>query len=857
MLASMSTDESGQGASRPKLITPVEVPPGPAAAFRDALYDLYLRSGPLTLNEIVRRIQKAEADDPDVLGVPGRDVIHQMISGKALPVKLLDAVTVARLLARAAGSDPGSADRQIRELFVAARTPPRRLGRPITDCDPIELEVHRAIVVPGHDRLPVLPVYVAREHDIRLRAVIDGVTRGRSRIVTLVGESSTGKTRACWEAIQPLAHKPVSWRVWHPFDPSGPDAAAHAIANVGPHTVVWLNEAQHYLLTPDSRLGERVAAGLRTLLSDATRRPVLVLATMWRQHWVTATTTPSKPGQPDPHSQARQLLTGTDIAVPDTFSDADFQALQAASAADSRLRHAAENAPQRRITQHLAGVPELLARYRNPGTPAARAIIDVAIDARRLGHPPAIPHAILAHAAPGYLDDHQWEQAGDDWLERALAFTAAPCHGVPGPVTRIRPRPGDPVTVGMRYRLADALDQVGRTERAGSYPPESLWTALITTITDPDLLRHFGWQAQLRGRYQHAIWLYVAAADRGAADALRALADLRERAGDTAGAEALFRQAADRGDAGALRKLAERRERAGDAAGADALYWRAADCGDTDAQLHLALQSEKAGNVEVAEAVASVAADRGNTNVLRLLATVRMRAGDAASAEALYRERADRGDADALRELAGLRIQTGDVAGAEALYRQAADRGDSLALRELAALRMRAGDPVGAEALATQAADLGDVQGLWNLTVQLEMAGNSAGAEALANRTADRGDTGGLLVLATARARLGNAAGAEALYRQAADRGDTNAPRDLARRREQTGNIAGAESLYRQALDRGNLMTLYDLARLREQAGDHAAANRIQAFGLTPTGETATSLDFGSYGGLIPQRDPG
>ena len=47
--------------------------------------------------------------------------------------------------------------------------------------------------------------------------------RGCSRMLVLVGESSAGKTRACWEAVQPLAER-GRW-LWHPFDPTRAEAA--------------------------------------------------------------------------------------------------------------------------------------------------------------------------------------------------------------------------------------------------------------------------------------------------------------------------------------------------------------------------------------------------------------------------------------------------------------------------------------------------------------------------------------------------------------------------------------------------------------------------------------------------------
>ena len=176
-------------------------------------------------------------------------------------------------------------------------------GRPLAEvADPFALEVHRPVqpedARPG---LPVLPPYVPRGHDQVLAQVVRAAADGHSGVAVLVGGSSTGKTRACWEALGLLRAEP-GWRVWHPIDPSRPGAALAELPRIGPRTVVWLNEAQFYLDVPDG-LGERVAAGLRELLRDPARVPVLVLATLWPQHWDTLATRP--PGGADPHAQAR------------------------------------------------------------------------------------------------------------------------------------------------------------------------------------------------------------------------------------------------------------------------------------------------------------------------------------------------------------------------------------------------------------------------------------------------------------------------------------------------------------------------------------------------------------------------
>ena len=184
---------------------------------------------------------------------------------------------------------------------------------------------------------------------------------------------------------------------------------------------MWLNEAQFYLQVAEGGLGEQVAAGLRELLRDPGRVPVLVLATLWPQFWDTLTGRPVAGGD-DRHAQARELLAGHDIAVPAALTPARVRQLTGAE--DPRLALAAAAAKEDgQVIQFLAGAPELLARYRH-APPAAAALISAAMDARRLGMGAGLPQAFLEAAAPGYLTDDQWDALGEDWVEQALAYAA-------------------------------------------------------------------------------------------------------------------------------------------------------------------------------------------------------------------------------------------------------------------------------------------------------------------------------------------------------------------------------------------------------------------------------------------------
>jgi hypothetical protein len=328
-------------------------------------------------------------------------------------------------------------------------------------------------------------------------------------VAVLVGGSSTGKTRACWEALNVLRGQVPGWRLWHPIDPARPEAALRDLSRIGPRTVVWLNEAQFYL---GDGLGERVAAGLRELLRDPDRAPVLVLATLWPKYWDEVTAHPAD--SDDPHAQARELLAGQDIPVPAAFTPAGLRL--AGRAGDPRLDAAAAGAEDGKVTQFLAGAPELLARYRN-APPPARAVMHAAMDARRLGMRPAIPHAFLAAAAPGYLTGQEWDEAAEDWLEQALAYTAAPRKGARGPVTRIRPRPDAVASpgpgAGPEYRLADYLDQHGRRTRSELIPPPAFWAA--ASSARPGDLAALARAAEDRGLLRDAARLYKQAAADG------------------------------------------------------------------------------------------------------------------------------------------------------------------------------------------------------------------------------------------------------------------------------------------------------------------------------------------------------
>ncbi|GAA2492738.1 tetratricopeptide repeat protein [Winogradskya humida] len=692
----MDADESRPAIRRGRPVERVVLPAGPARDLAEVLYRLYAEADCPRLDDLVETI----AADDSLPGAPKKDLISKILSGEGLGTQQ-DTVTVAVAMAHAAGrGDTEKLAEKVRQLWIDARTAPAslplaRLGRAVAACDPLALEVHPTIQAHGLGQHPgLLPAYVPRTHDARLRNVADEVIQGSSRMVTLVGGSSTGKTRAAWELTQYLDRRtPNQWRLWHPYDPTRSSAVESVLDQVGPYTIVWLNEAQHYLMPAVPELGERVAAGLRTVLNDPSCGPVLILATLWPQYWQMLASRPD-PGQPDPFAQARDLLTATAVIVSDRFTPEELAGL-VEEGTDPRVRQAAARAENGRVTQYLAGAPELEVRYRTAPA-AARAVIRAAMDARRLGHPLALPHALLARAVPGYLDDQDWDALGEGWLEQALAYCAEPCKGARGPLTRVRSRLGiGPLERGQQlYRLADYLEQTGSIERVAVYPPDTLWAAFNSTITDTGLLRALARQAEERGRYQHAVNLYRNAAERGDVHAFHALGVRRERSGDPIGADEQVLPAIDHRVPRTPQTESLPREQH-----ADRIVIAAPYSHETTAAVVQALVREQHGDPVGAETLAIKAADRGNPNGLQILALRREQNGNLASAEALVVQAADRGDTEALRTLALRRLQNGHLAGAEKLLLQAVNRGDARALLALAQLREHDRDAVNGERL--------------------------------------------------------------------------------------------------------------------------------------------------------------
>ncbi|GAA1286008.1 hypothetical protein [Saccharothrix xinjiangensis] len=401
------------------------------------------------------------------------------------------------------------------------------LGRPITEVSPSDLEVHHA-ATPGAD---ALTGYVVRAHDHRLTDLVAAALgpASESGLAVLVSESTAGKTRALFEALRRRVHLDpdtvtslleAGWRVWPGIAPAPARRFLAELGSVGPKTVIWLDEAQRYLVDPDHEVASAIASALRERLADPGHAPVLVLGTLWPRYLNLIAGRP-RPGRPDRFADARLLLAGRTWPVPGAFTGADLEA--ARRSRDVHVRRAVEfedaaaggagRATRIELTQVIAGVPALV-NLRNTASATERAVLRAAMDARRLGHGEWLPVELLHHAAPAYLTDAEQRRSlsRPDWFAEALDALTTELAGS----ARALERP--PVFAGRppppAVRLHDHLDQFGRRTRAYVVPPQRFWDAVLDHAADPDDRYRLGVSAHRRhrSRIAHGLWRRAAAA---------------------------------------------------------------------------------------------------------------------------------------------------------------------------------------------------------------------------------------------------------------------------------------------------------------------------------------------------------
>ncbi|MFF7764150.1 hypothetical protein [Streptomyces griseorubiginosus] len=497
-----------------------------------------LNAAGLTVDQVLRKRP----------GVATRSTLYDWKKGDHLPADTAPLLAVVELCLDLAdsGADLGCAPRdtdgwlallaEVKQSRDSTAVPgpgpgrdPARPGRLISRWDPAELGVHKAIG--GGTLTP----YVHRTHDHLLYALLDPAPAA-NRLVVLRGGSSTGKSRAAFQAVTTrLPHWPVLY-------PRTTKALARLLEGdqIPGRSVLWLNELRDYAESP---AGQDTLFDLADLLAHRNR--IVVLTCVWPDFWRAYTIDHrGGPGTVDPVRATRQLLstlpelTGTDprdidpavggvLDVPDHFTDQDLHAARRRD--DPTLNEAIAAAQQAgaagQLAQFLAGVPDLIDHYQGPGAhPYGHALINAAMDATLLDGTQLLPRQMLDHAVVGYLPTRHRALSPQRWSELQEQGWEYVTHALKGAIQALQPIPPELGTGVAGYRLADYLDQHGRTYRTNQIPPLSFWAA-IAVHTHPGNPGRLGDAAWDRGLCRHAAQLHKHATRGGDPRAARSLVE--------------------------------------------------------------------------------------------------------------------------------------------------------------------------------------------------------------------------------------------------------------------------------------------------------------------------------------------
>ncbi|MEU3767163.1 hypothetical protein AB0E55_19115 [Amycolatopsis keratiniphila] len=437
------------------------------------------------------------------------------------------------------------------------------------------LGVHAAIQVdqPTEDNPATcdhqeLPLYVPRDIDADLRTKIS-LAGQQGGFVLVTGDSSTGKTRSLFEAVQTVL---PDWWLLHPAETTALREFAQEPAR---RTVVWLDELQDYL---DS--GGGVPAGkVRSMIEAG----VVLVATCWPSERTNRIALPTA-GQPHHYANDRRLLGLADvITVPDALSTHERRRAEELASADHRIRVALDT-PDAGFTQVMAAGPELI-RHWEHAPPHAKAVITAALDARRVGARAPLTRDHLEAAAPGYLTTRQRATLQPHWLDDALNYATYLLHGATSTLCPIAAGVG---TVAG-YQVADYLHQHALRVRRTEHLSDTAWKAL-TSHHHPDDTQRLTVSASRRGRNCEALFLAQKLVDRGVESAATWSANLLGKLGK----QEQLRQLADNGNLTAASWLAALLVKQGNI---EQLHERAAN-GDKSAASRLAGMLAKNGEVE-------------------------------------------------------------------------------------------------------------------------------------------------------------------------------------------------------------------------------------------------------------------
>ncbi|MFF8963193.1 tetratricopeptide repeat protein [Streptomyces globisporus] len=604
-------------------------------------------------------------------------------------------------------------------------------------------------------------------------------------LVLVVGDSTAGKTRACFEALRTQL---PGYRVAAPT--TGPDlvSALEVIDRTATRCAVWLDDLESYL----------GAGGLEPgLLAEFGRLRIPVLATMRHQQFdvFTAPEDTERVGTENTRSAltgARILRQLDTVEIGRLWSAAELQ--RAGEADDDRIADALTHHGPYGLAEYLAAGPALLQEWhraaRPGGHPRAAALIAAAVDLARTGLTPPYTRGLLTEAHEPYLTAAGGPLLRPESLDTAMTWATRRRHGATSMLVPTQ----DPDSWGVFDYLTDHTD---------TPIPDTTWHTALQHTTNADELTIIGIHAH-KAAPGIAETSYHRAVEAGHTNAMVNLGNLLRQAGRGEEAESFYRLAVEAGDTGAMFYLGNLLADAGRGEEAEAFYRQAVEAGSPRAMFNLGNLLRQAGRGEEAEASYRQAVQAGLTNAMVNLGNLLRQEGRGEEAESFYRQAVEAGHTDAMFNLGNLLADAGRGEEAEAFYRQAVEAGHTWAMVNLGNLLRQAGRGEEAESFYRQAVEAGHNGAMVNLGNLLRQAGRGEEAEAFYRQAVEAGDTWAMVNLGNLLAHAGRGEEAESFYRQAVEAGHNGAMVNLGHLLAHAGRGEEARVFYQRAGEAGD-----------------------------------------------------
>ncbi|MFD9502353.1 tetratricopeptide repeat protein [Streptomyces sp. NPDC060035] len=358
----------------------------------------------------------------------------------------------------------------------------RRLARQVEDLrlqpcrvrevsDPIALGVHPAAArggpPTGRDRLPD---FVRRDRfdDVRRRIASGG-------FILIVGESTAGKSRLAFEAMQAAVPGHIFFHARPTQDLQVLAARVAATRNC----VVWCDEFDQFL-----RVGGLTADMVTTMLAGS-RRHVTLIASMRSKEYDRYSARQRDVTEAATWQAGRDvLLMAQDPVELDRLWTPREIRLARSSVDDLRIRAATEGASRFGVAELLAAGPELVKDWKHAWQagehPRGAALVAAAVDCRRMGlHRPVIEEVLL-RLHEEYLDARGGPLLRPESPDAAFGWATSAVHGAS---SLLLPASGG-------YLAFDYLIDLPWLPPV----PENSWRVLLATAS-PDEAFSIGWAA--------------------------------------------------------------------------------------------------------------------------------------------------------------------------------------------------------------------------------------------------------------------------------------------------------------------------------------------------------------------------